>query len=480
MAVEIDESNSNNPSRASRQVLGILMLGTFIGFLNQTLMNTALPSIMADFHITAALGQWLTNGYMLVNGVMVPLTAFLIQRFTTRQLYLSALTIFGIGTLIAGLAPNYPVLITGRMIQAMGGGIFGPLMNVVIMKLFSVEHRGRAMGIIGLALNFAPTLGPTVSGWIVTYTNWRNLFFMVAPLIFLDLIFAFFKLRNIGEQKFLKFDFLGVVLSSLGLGSLLVGFSNAGTGDWGAFAVWGYILIGMIITMAFVYQQTHAKLRLVNFNVLKYRQFNVAIIINVVLMIALYGGAILLPLYMQVVMGRSAFESGLVLLPGSLITALLSPISGTLYDKYGARNLTLVGLLINAVGTIMLGLLNMDSSILYIMLWQVIRQVGLVIVTMPIQTEAFSALPIQMVADGSAMFTTIRQLAASFGTAALITIMSLVAQQAAHGGVVAPAHQLVGIQVTYFVATILVLIAAGLTRLLKADGHYRPADDRVM
>lgn len=478
MVTEIDEQSSTGPSRASRQILGILMLGTFIGFLNQTLMNTALPSIMVDFHITAALGQWLTNGYMLVNGVMVPLTAFLIQRFTTRQLYLSALTIFGVGTLIAGLAPNYPILITGRMIQAMGGGIFGPLMNVVIMNLFTVEHRGRAMGIIGLALNFAPTLGPTISGWIVTYTNWRNLFFMVAPLILLDLIFAFFKLNNIGEQKFLKFDFLGVVLSSLGLGSLLVGFSNAGTGNWGAFDVWGYVLIGLLITAAFVYQQTHAKLRLVNFGVLKYRQFNVAVLINVVLMIALYGGAILLPLYMQVVMGRSAFESGLVLLPGSLITALLSPVSGALYDKYGARNLTLVGLIINAVGTIMLGLLNFHSSLLYIMLWQVIRQVGLVIVTMPIQTEAFSALPLHLIADGSAMFTTIRQLAASFGTAVLVTIMSLVSTNVAHGGTLTASHQLVGIQVTYFVATVLVLIAAGLTRLLKVDGHYHAPDDK--
>lgn len=464
------------PSKASKQILAILMVGTFIGFLNQTLMNTALPDIMAEFHITATLGQWMTNGYMLVNGVMVPLTAYLIQRFTTRQLYLTALVIFGIGTLLVGLAPNYPLLITGRMIQALGGGIFVPLMNVVIMNLFPVEHRGHAMGIIGLALNFAPTLGPTLSGWIVTYLSWRYLFFMVAPLVLLDLIMAFFLLKNIGEPKALKFDFLGVVLSSLGLGSLLAGFSNAGAGDWTSFNVWGYLMLGMIITTAFIYQQTHAKITLVNFNVFKFRQFNIAIIINVVLMIALYGGALLLPLYMQSVMGRSAFESGLVLLPGSLVTALLSPVSGALYDKYGARNLTLIGLLINTVGTIALALMNFGTSIWYIMGWQLIRQVGLVIVTMPIQTEAFSALPLRLVPDGSAAFTTIRQLAASFGTAALVTIMSLVATQSAHGASVGPQALLTGIQVTYFVATALVIVAAGLTRCLKVDGHYHYTD----
>lgn len=387
------------PSKASKQILAILMVGTFIGFLNQTLMNTALPDVMAEFHINAALGQWMTNGYMLVNGVMVPLTAFLIQRFTTRQLYLSALVIFGAGTILAGVAPNYPVLITGRMIQALGGGIFAPLMNVVIMNLFPVEHRGHAMGIIGLALNFAPTLGPTVSGWIVTYLSWRYLFFMVAPLVILDLMMAFFLLRNIGEQRFLKFDFLGVVLSSLGLGSLLVGFSNAG--------------------------------------------------------------------------------AGLVLLPGSLVTALLSPVSGALYDKYGARNLTLIGLLINTIGTIALGLMNFHTGIIYIMMWQLIRQVGLVIVTMPIQTEAFSALPLRMVPDGSAAFTTIRQLAASFGTAVLVTIMLLVANQASDGGHVTASAQLSGIQVTYFVATALVIVAAGLTRFLKVDGHYHRTDENV-
>ncbi|MGO3412053.1 MAG: MFS transporter, partial [Leuconostoc falkenbergense] len=145
-----------NISQKNRTILIILVIGTFLGFLNQTLMNVALPDIMREFHISTALGQWLTNGYMLVNGIMVPLTAFLIQRLTTRALYLTAVGLFAIGTITAGFAPNFEILITGRMIQAMGAGVFGPLMNVVVMNLFAPDRRGSAMGTIGLALNFAP------------------------------------------------------------------------------------------------------------------------------------------------------------------------------------------------------------------------------------------------------------------------------------------------------------------------------------
>lgn len=463
---------TEGPSKEAKQVLAILMVGCFLGFLNQTLMNTALPNVMQDFNIDASLGQWLTNGYTLVNGVMVPLTAYLIQRFTTRQLYLNALVVFGLGTLICAFANNYTMLITGRMIQAMGGGIFGPLMNVVVMNLFPVNSRGRAMGVIGLALNFAPTLGPTLSGFIVTYFNWRYLFLIVAPLIAIDLVFAFIILRNIGEQKFLKFDFIGVILSSLGLGSLLVGFSNAGSSSWGSFSVWGYVLIGVIITTAFVYRQTHSKVTLLNFKVFSFHQFNVATMINVVLMIALYGGGLLLPLYMQIVMGRSAFVSGLVLLPGALITALLSPTSGALYDKYGVKNLSLIGLIITLIGTVPLGLMNFDTSILYIVFWQTFRQLGLVIVVMPMQTEAFNSLPLNLMPDGNAVYNTIRQVSASFGTALLITIMSLVTNMSANGNKITAGNSLTGIQVTYFVASGLILIAAFATRLLKSDGRY--------
>ncbi|TOY69897.1 MFS transporter [Leuconostoc citreum] len=457
-----------NISKKQRSILIILVIGTFLGFLNQTLMNVALPNIMTEFHIGPSQGQWVTNGYMLVNGVMVPLTAFLIQRLTTRKLYLTAVGLFALGTLIAGFANSFAVLVTGRMVQAIGAGVFGPLMNVVVMNLYESDKRGQAMGMIGLALNFAPAIGPTLSGLIITQLSWRFLFLIVAPFIIADFILAFYLLKNIGKTKRLKFDFLGVVLSSIGLGSLLYGFSNAGATAWSDFTVWGFVVIGLIVTALFIWRQITNKTPLLNMAVLTYRQFVVAMLINVVLMIAMYGGALMLPLYIQNVRHYSALISGLILLPGALITALLSPLSGRLYDKYGPRYLTLTGILLTTVGTFSLSMVTLNTPIWLVVVSQLIRQLGLVIVLMPIQTEAFNALPLSLMPDGSAMFTTVRQLAASFGTAALVTVMT---QVVVHAGKAHPTHttlnQLQGIQVTFLFASVLMIIAAAMTTLLK-------------
>lgn len=457
-----------NISKKQRSILIILVIGTFLGFLNQTLMNVALPNIMTEFHIGPSQGQWVTNGYMLVNGVMVPLTAFLIQRLTTRKLYLTAVGLFALGTLIAGFANSFAVLVTGRMVQAIGAGVFGPLMNVVVMNLYESDKRGQAMGMIGLALNFAPAIGPTLSGLIITQLSWRFLFLIVAPFIIADFILAFYLLKNIGNTKRLKFDFLGVVLSSIGLGSLLYGFSNAGATAWSDFTVWGFVVIGLIVTALFIWRQITNKTPLLNMAVLTYRQFVVAMLINVVLMIAMYGGALMLPLYIQNVRHYSALISGLILLPGALITALLSPLSGRLYDKYGPRYLTLTGILLTTVGTFSLSMVTLNTPIWLVVVSQLIRQLGLVIVLMPIQTEAFNALPLSLMPDGSAMFTTVRQLAASFGTAALVTVMT---QVVVHAGKAHPTHttlnQLQGIQVTFLFASVLMIIAAAMTTLLK-------------
>ncbi|ACA82024.1 Permease of the major facilitator superfamily [Leuconostoc citreum] len=457
-----------NISKKQRSILIILVIGTFLGFLNQTLMNVALPNIMTEFHIGPSQGQWVTNGYMLVNGVMVPLTAFLIQRLTTRKLYLTAVGLFALGTLIAGFANSFAVLVTGRMVQAIGAGVFGPLMNVVVMNLYESDKRGQAMGMIGLALNFAPAIGPTLSGLIITQLSWRFLFLIVAPFIIADFILAFYLLKNIGNTKRLKFDFLGVVLSSIGLGSLLYGFSNAGATAWSDFTVWGFVVIGLIVTALFIWRQITNKTPLLNMAVLTYRQFVVAMLINVVLMIAMYGGALMLPLYIQNVRHYSALISGLILLPGALITALLSPLSGRLYDKYGPRYLTLTGILLTTVGTFSLSMVTLNTPIWLVVVSQLIRQLGLVIVLMPIQTEAFNALPLSLMPDGSAMFTTVRQLAASFGTAALVTVMT---QVVVYAGKAHPTHttlnQLQGIQVTFLFASVLMIIAAAMTTLLK-------------
>ncbi|MBO0442935.1 DHA2 family efflux MFS transporter permease subunit [Vagococcus fluvialis] len=449
-------------SKQDITVLIILLFGTFLSFLNQTLMNVALPSVMKDFDITAAQGQWLSNGYMLISGVMIPATAFLIDRFKTRHLYLTSMIVFTLGTFIASISINYPMLIAGRMIQALGAGPISPLMTVVIMNMFPVQSRGKAMGFIGLAMNFAPAIGPTLSGWIVQSYDWRSIFYVILPLGIINILVAVFALKNFGEQTYPKFNFLGIVLSTIGLGTLLLGFSNAGDKPWLTFNVAGFVLIGLVVTGLFIYQQTHTKLPMLNFSVFKHRIFTLSSITNFVVIMGLYGGMILLPLYIQNVRGVSPMTSGMVLLPGAIIMAIMSPITGALYDRIGARYLSFTGLIILSIGTFMFTLIDMNTTVIYLAIMQGFRSFGLGLALMPIQTDALNDLPLELMSHGSAMYNTIRQIAGSLGTALLVTIMSISTSNfaAENVGISIEEATLHGIQIAYIVVTAISIVAA--------------------
>lgn len=449
-------------SKQDITVLIILLFGTFLSFLNQTLMNVALPSVMKDFDITAAQGQWLSNGYMLISGVMIPATAFLIDRFKTRHLYLTSMIVFTLGTFIASISINYPMLIAGRMIQALGAGPISPLMTVVIMNMFPVQSRGKAMGFIGLAMNFAPAIGPTLSGWIVQSYDWRSIFYVILPLGIINILVAIFALKNFGEQTYPKFNFLGIVLSTIGLGTLLLGFSNAGDKPWLTFNVAGFVLIGLVVTGLFIYQQTHTKLPMLNFSVFKHRIFTLSSITNFVVIMGLYGGMILLPLYIQNVRGVSPMTSGMVLLPGAIIMAIMSPITGALYDRIGARYLSFTGLIILSIGTFMFTLIDMNTTVIYLAIMQGVRSFGLGLALMPIQTDALNDLPLELMSHGSAMYNTIRQIAGSLGTALLVTIMSISTSNfaAENVGISIEEATLYGIQIAYIVVTAISVVAA--------------------
>ncbi|MBC1516427.1 multidrug efflux MFS transporter MdrM [Listeria immobilis] len=465
-------------------ILIVMLMGAFVTILNQTLMNVALPSIMRDFGITASQGQWLSTGFMLVNGVMIPMTAFLIERFTTRQLYIFAMVTFAIGTAIGGFATDYTMLIAGRMVQAVGAGIVMPLLTVVVLNLFPMERRGRAMGLIGLAMNFAPAIGPTLSGWIVEQYDWRNLFFIIIPFAILDIVVAIFLLKNVGKRTFPKLDILGVIMSTVGFGSLLLGFSNAGDHAWLTWKVAGFIILGLVVLGLFIRYQTSSKAPLLNFRVFKYPTFALTTSISFFVVMGLFGGMLLLPIFLQTVRGFSPLESGLVLLPGALVTAILSPVTGILFDRFGAKYLSLVGLVIMAVATFMFTSLDESTTLTYIIIIQTIRSAGMAMVMMPLQTAALNSLPLNLASHGSAMFNTMRQVAGSIGTAALITIMSKSAASFAKN--MGPSdvmgktkaeianHVLIhGIETAFLVAGILSVVACILALFIKKNNSTR-------
>jgi len=415
-------------------VLAVLVSGAFVVILNQTLMNTALPALMDYFDITANSAQWVTTIFMLVNGIMIPVTAFLIQKFSTRSLFFAAMGLFSLGTLLAMLAPTFPVLIAGRVIQAAGGGIIMPLMQTILFAIFPMDKRGQAMGTFGLVISFAPAIGPSMSGWVVEHFPWQTLFMIMLPIAIIDMIIAYFILNNVTESTNPRLDALSVVLSTFAFGGMLFGFSNAGSAGWGSAEVLVPLIVGFITLGFFIWRQLILKDPMLDLRVLKNPMFTLNTVLGMAVFIAMIGGMIILPLYMQNMAGFTATESGLMLLPGAVIMGLMSPLTGRVFDRYGAKWLAIMGFGLLTVTTYMFTVLTPDTTFTYLAVVNAIRMFGTAMVIMPVTTAALNQLPQRMIPHGTALNNTMRQVAASVGTAVLVTVMTGTAlDPAVHG-----------------------------------------------
>lgn len=449
-------------------LLLVLISGAFAAILNQTLLATALPHIMEDLHLEASTAQWLTSIFMLVNGVMIPITAFLIERFTTRSLFLTALGLFAAGTLICAVAPNFGILMVGRVIQASGAGIIMPLMQTILFLIFPVEKRGSAMGMFGLVISFAPAIGPTLSGWLVDQFPWRSLFYVILPIVIIDLIVAYFILVNVTKQTFPKVDILSIILSSFGFGGLLYGFSTAGTEGWSSVHVIVSMIIGSITLTLFILRQFKLKQPILEFRVFKIKLFTITTILGMLVFIAMIGGATILPILMQNMLGYSAFESGLMLLPGALIMGFMNPITGRIFDKFGAKWLAVTGLILISVTTFMFSNLTPQTSFMYLTVVNAFRMLGVAMVMMPVTTAGLNQLPNHLIPHGTAMNNTMRQVSGAVGTALLVTVMTTAAQPAR--GVAGLVH---GVNVSFIVAGISAIIGLFLAFFVKDKSPKR-------
>ncbi|GGH81717.1 EmrB/QacA subfamily drug resistance transporter [Pullulanibacillus pueri] len=405
-------------------IFGIMIAGALVAFLNQTLINIALPQLMNHFNISATTADWLTTIFMLVNGIVIPITAFLMNRFTTRQLYLTAMSLFTIGTVICAVAPSFSVILVGRVIQAAGAGILFPLITNVIFTIFPPKRRGFAMGIFGVAMNFAPAIGPTLSGWIVQSYSWRVLFYIILPIAILDLIIAFFLVKNVTETKRPKLDVLGVILSTIGFGGLLYGFATVGDKGWGNDEVIASLIIGGISVILFVIWQLITDEPILEFRIFRYRIFTLTTAINVVITMAMFSGMILMPIYMQNIRGFSPIMSGLLLLPGGVVMGIMSPITGRLFDKFGAKWLAIIGLFITIVTTFALTRLVVNTSFTYVVVVYTIRMFGMSLIMMPIFTAGLNELALSLNKYGTAMVNTLRNVSGAVGMAFFVSIMS--------------------------------------------------------
>ncbi|UKS31390.1 DHA2 family efflux MFS transporter permease subunit [Paenibacillus sp. HWE-109] len=400
------------------------MLGAFVSILNQTLINVAIPHIMTDFNVSANVVQWLTTGYMLVNGVMIPITAFLIERYGSRFMFLTAMILFTAGAVICAVAPNFSILMAGRVVQASGAGIIMPLMMTVFLTVFPPEKRGSAMGTMGIAMIFAPAIGPTLSGWIVQTYTWRLLFYIVLPIGLIDIILAFFLMGNVTKMSKVKFDFWGFLFSTAGFGGLLFAFSEAGSAGWLSVKVLGTMLVGIVSLILFVWRELTVKEPMIDLRVFTYNIFTLTTIVSSIINMAMFAAMILLPIYLQNIRGFTPLASGLLLLPGAILMGIMQPIAGMIFDRIGVRLLAIVGLLITTVTTWEFSQLTADTTYNHILLLYCLRMFGMSFMMMTIMTEGMNQLPRHLHSHGTAMSNTLRQVAGSLGTALLVTVMS--------------------------------------------------------
>lgn len=449
----------------------VLMSGAFITILNQTLLGTALPPIMEDLQLSESTAQWLQSVFMLVNGIMIPITAFLIDKFTNRGLFMTAMGLFTFGTLLCAIAPQFSTLLIGRIFQASGAGIMMPLMQTILFLLFPLERRGTAMGLFGLIIAFAPAVGPSLSGWLVDQFPWRSVFYVVLPIAVLNLITAYFLLENMTEQKNPKLDLVSIVLSTIGFGGILYGFSVAGDLGWTNVQVAGTIIIGGIALYIFIKRQLRLEQPILEFRVFSYKTFTLATILGMIVFAAMIGTNVILPLYMQNMLGYSALHSGLVLLPGAIMMGVMNPITGYLFDHFNGKWLGVIGLFLLTVTTFAFGFLSEETTFAFLATMNAIRMVSIAMVMMPMTTLALNQLPDHLIPHGTAMNNTFRQSAGAIGTAVFVTVMATAAipEKAVEGMI----H---GVNVSFIFAGILAAIGFILSFRIKDDrkgiGHH--------
>lgn len=402
----------------------ILMVGTFLVVLNQTLLSPALAVIMRDLSIDATTVQYIMSAYSLVEAVVIPLSAYLMGRFTTRQLYITGLSIFIAGSVLAAISPSFPVLLLGRTLQAIAAGVFMPMIFTVILLIFPREKRGAGMGLVTLVIGFAPAVGPTLSGLLVDSIGWRMLFVVVTAVSALILVAAIANLENYGNFERTTFDKPSVVLSTLGLVALLYGFSSFTSSDNVVIPLI-LIVIGIGICAIFVKRQLGLETPLLRIRVLASRNYRIAVILAMINFGTVIGMSTILPLYLQNVCGYNALQTGLTMLPGALLGAFVGMLAGRLFDSWGVRKCAIPGVITFLIGGIGTTFFSLDPNILFVVIVYAVITIGNQFLTTPINTWGINSLDNRVIQHANAVTNTLNQVSASFMTALIVSISAL-------------------------------------------------------
>jgi DHA2 family lincomycin resistance protein-like MFS transporter len=466
---------SGGLSSRHRLVILLLLASAFVAILNETTMAVALPRLMSDLEISATAAQWLTTAFMLTMAVVIPVTGYLIQRLNTRPVFILAMSLFSLGTLICGLAPDFAVLVAGRVVQASGTAILMPLLMTTIMTLVPAAARGKFMGNISIVISVAPALGPTLSGLILSGLGWRWIFFLILPIALVALLVGARRIENVSVPTKAPMDVASVALAAIGFGAFVYGLSGLGEAavHAGASSPWPALLGGAAVIGLFVRRQLRLQTQgraLLNLQTLKVETFRTATAVMVLLMMAMLGVFILLPIYLQSVLGLSTLRTGLLLLPGGLIMGLCAPTVGSMYDRFGPRPVVIPGAALFAAVMVALAFVRQDTPVMALLAGHVVLSVGLALMFTPLFTLSLGALPASLYSHGSAVLGTTQQVAGAAGVALFVAVMTWRAGAMTAAGLDEATAIAGGIQAAFACGAVLAIAAFAMAFRLRSSG----------
>ncbi|WP_350352738.1 MDR family MFS transporter [Microbacterium sp. A8/3-1] len=467
---------SGEISRTDMRVIWLLLVAAFVAILNETTMGIAIPHLNTDLGIPPELGQWLTSAFMLTMAVVIPTTGFILQRFTTRQVFIAAMVAFSLGTLVALVAPGFSVLLVGRVIQAAGTGIMMPLLMTTIMNVVPPQSRGRMMGRVGMVISLAPAIGPTLAGAVLEAFNWRALFAIVLPIALIALGMGVKWMTNLGETRRVPLDVLSIPLAALGFGGIVFGLSQFG-GEGGSGETTGIIalVVGAVTLGLFVWRQLLLQRiddALLDLRVFRAGNFTFAVIIMTILALSMFGTLTLLPQYLQNVAGLNALQSGLILLPGSVLMGLLGPVMGRVYDSRGTRPLLIPGTILVSAALFYYSTVGEHTVWWVLIIVQAAMSVGLAMSFTPLFSASLGSLQRSLYSHGSAVLNTLQQVGGAAGVALLTVTYSAILHAGESEGLSTATAGAPGARMAFLIAAIISLAAVALSPFVR-----KPADD---
>lgn len=456
----------------SRVAIILLLAAVFVVFLNETFLSVALTDIDNDLQISPTLGQWLSTGFALTMAVVIPVTGWLLQRLNTRPVFITAMSLFTAGTLIAATAPGFGVLLLGRIVQASGTAIMMPLMMTTIMSLVPPQSLGRMMGRISIVMSVAPAVGPTISGFLLPLVHWRGLFWVMLPIAVAMLILGILRVPNVSEPRKAPLDVVSVIVSAIAFSGLVYGLSSLGQAAEGDAALpsWIPLTVGAVFLVLFVLRQLQLQRRdaaLLDLRTFTSRTFTMSLTMLAVSMVALFGAVIVVPLYMQNVLDQSTVVIGLTLLPGGLLMGLLGPLVGRLYDRFGPTPLVIPGAAIVSAVFFSFSFLSTSTPVWFIIIAYLALSLGLAFLFTPLFTSALGALPPHLYSHGSATLATIQQVAGAAGTAIFIAFLAIGKSNGLAGGLSDAAAIAGGVRLAFLVGAIVSLAALALAFFVR-------------